>query len=238
MSHLRSVFTAAAVALLVPTIALAAGVFPDVGDSHPFKGEIESLFRLGVVKGNPSGLYMPDKDVNRAEFLKLLYTAMSKQPKAIYAGCFKDVESGSWYEAYVCDAAAKENGFVQGYGDGTFKPANPVSRTEALKMTFMVMGLPAQQISAADKDVIKFADISVSAWYSIDRGQVGASMHASMHDPYASLMHTLSPHSHIQCVQVDINKCCSAKDATISHYVGVKSEFHPPRCMTCAYQTN
>ncbi len=141
-------------------------MFPDVGDNHSFKAEIESLARAGVVKGNPDGNFYPDRNVNRAEFLKLLYIASKRQPKAIYAGCFSDVEKGSWYESYVCDAAAKENGFVQGYSDGKFRPGSPVSRTEALKMTFTVFGLPLPDISVEDKNVIKFVDISVSAWYS------------------------------------------------------------------------
>lgn len=156
-----------ALSLLLPaSVAFASGVFPDVGDNHPFKGEIEALFRQGVVKGNPSGTFNPDDSVTRAAFLKMLYTATGRQPKAIYKGCFKDVESGSWYELIVCDAASHENSFVSGYGDGTFGPANPVTRTQALKMTFAVFGLPTPDVSSADQDLIKFADISVSAWYS------------------------------------------------------------------------
>ncbi|HRH92977.1 MAG TPA: S-layer homology domain-containing protein, partial [Candidatus Peribacteria bacterium] len=104
--------------------------------------------------------------VNRAEFLKMAYLAAGRTPKAIYAGCFSDVESGSWYEIYVCDAAAREHGFVQGYADKTFKPGNPVNRTEALKMTFLVLGLEVPNLTEFDKDVIKFVDISTSAWYS------------------------------------------------------------------------
>lgn len=167
MSH-RSLKTSLAIlTLLFPmSSALATGVFPDVGDNHPFKGEIEALFRQGVVKGNPSGTFNPDDSVTRAAFLKMLYTATKRQPKAIYKGCFKDVESGSWYELIVCDAASKENGFVSGYGNGTFGPANPVTRTEALKMTFNLFGIPAPDVSSADQDIIKFADISVSAWYT------------------------------------------------------------------------
>lgn len=146
--------------------AFAVGVFPDVGDTHPFKAEIESLARAGIVKGNPSGKFEPDRSVNRAEFLKLLYTAVQKTPKPINGGCFKDVEKGSWYELYVCDAAAHENSYVKGYPDLTFRPANPVSRTEALKMMYMVFGLPTPDVSTLDKDIIKFADLSVSAWYT------------------------------------------------------------------------
>lgn len=152
--------------LLLPMVVLAAGMFPDVGDDHVFKAEIESLARAGVVKGNPDGKYYPDKNIDRASFLTLLYRAVGRTPKAIYVGCFADVERGSWYEAVVCDAASRENGFVQGYGDNKFRPGNPVSRTEALKMTLMVFGLSVPDISEADKNLIKFVDISVSAWYS------------------------------------------------------------------------
>jgi len=150
----------------LPVIALATGIFSDVDDNHSFKGEIESLVRSGVIHGNPDGSFRPDRTLNRAEFLKMLYLASGRVPKPVYAGCFPDVESGSWYELYVCDAAAKENRFVQGYADGKFKPGSPVSRTEALKMLYEVLGIDVPDITADNKSIIKFVDISVSAWYS------------------------------------------------------------------------
>jgi hypothetical protein len=152
--------------LPIPFAVLAAGVFADVSDNYPFKGEIESLARSGVVRGNPDGNFYPNREVNRAEFLKMLYVASDRQPKAIYAGCFPDVQRGSWYEPYVCDAASRENGFVQGYTDGTFHPGSPVTRVEALKMLFTVLDLNVPNISELDKGIIKFVDVSVSAWYS------------------------------------------------------------------------
>ncbi len=162
----RLLAVAVTLSLLQPLSALSAGLFSDVIDTHPFKGEIESLARQGILKGNPDGTFRPEKSVNRAEFLKMLFTATNRSPKAIYAGCFGDVEKGSWYEMYVCDAAAKENGFVKGYSDGKFRPSSPVSRTEALKMLFMLFGLSAPDITADDKAIIKFVDVSTSAWYS------------------------------------------------------------------------
>ena len=164
MSIRRSLALAAV--LLIPLAVSAAGVFPDVGDKHPFKAEIESLARAGIVKGNPEGKFNPDMSVNRAEFLKMLYVATGRTPNAISSSCFADVEHGSWYELYVCDAASKKNSFVQGYSDGKFRPASPVSRTEALKMVFTVFGLSAPDISSNDQDIIRFIDISVTAWYS------------------------------------------------------------------------
>lgn len=166
MIHRRPLGLLLFASLLVPLALSAAGLFPDVGDQHPFKGEIESLARAAVLKGNPDGKFYPDRSVNRAEFLKMLYTATNRTPKAVSAHCFVDVEAGSWYEAFVCDASARGNNFVQGYSDGKFRPASPVSRTEALKMVFMLLGLNSPDISQDDKDIIKFVDISTSAWYS------------------------------------------------------------------------
>lgn len=159
-------FLVLAVVLLLPLTVSAAGLFPDVSDTHPFKASIESLARAAIVKGNPDGKFYPDRSVNRAEFLKMLYTATNRTPNAISSSCFSDVEHGSWYEVYVCDAASKRNNFVQGYSDGKFRPSSPVSRTEALKMIFTVFGLTAPDISSNDQDIIRFIDISVTAWYS------------------------------------------------------------------------
>ena len=139
--------------------------FPDVALNYSFSIAISQLSDRGVIGGNPDGFFRPHDPVNRAAMLKMLSLAAKKTPSAS-GGCFSDVPQGSWFESYVCDAAAKENGFVQGYADGKFRPANPVTRTEALKMTLNVFGLVVGDISSADQDVIKFADISVSAWYS------------------------------------------------------------------------
>ena len=164
MKHFRSIGILAFG--LIPAIVLATGVFSDVQDNYPYKGEIESLTRSDVIHGNPDGKFYPDRTVNRAEFLKMLYLAANKTPKAIYSGCFQDIDRGSWYELFVCDAASREIGIVQGYPDGTFRPAAPVSRTEALKMMFLTFGINTPDISEADRSIIKFVDVSVSAWYS------------------------------------------------------------------------
>ncbi len=166
MKHARVIGLFVSLSLVLPSVVTGAGLFVDVSESHSFKGEIEALARMGILKGNPDGNFYPDRSVNRAEFLKMLYVATNRIPKPIYAGCFADVEAGSWYESFVCDAASPEHRFVQGYSDGKFRPSAPVSRTEALKMIFMLFGLDTPDISLSDKDVIKFVDISTAAWYS------------------------------------------------------------------------
>ncbi|MFA6039306.1 MAG: S-layer homology domain-containing protein [Candidatus Peribacteraceae bacterium] len=144
----------------LPTAALAeAGVFPDVAATHVFRPAIEGLVRLNVISGNPDGTFRPGDPVNRAAMLKMLYLAFRKTPAASSTGCFPDVQKGSWYEQFVCDAAAK--GYVMGYAaDNTFKPSRPVTRSEALKMVLVVRG----NASAAGGSV-PYTDVPADAWF-------------------------------------------------------------------------
>ncbi len=147
------------VSSLVGTSAFAA-VFPDVTDSHLYQDPIESLVEAGVISGNPDGNFYPERTVNRAEMLKMLYLAAGITPDKGSTDCFSDVQKGSWYEQFVCDAA--ERGFVEGYSNGTFRPADPVNRVEALKMVQEVFGI---ELTDSDLNIPLFNDISVTAWY-------------------------------------------------------------------------
>lgn len=140
----------------------ASAVFPDVPQGHMYQESVEQLVNAGVVNGNPDGNFYPDRAVNRAEMLKMLYVAKGLQADESSRNCFSDVEG--WYELYVCDAAARR--FVAGYSDGTFRPGNEVNRVEALKMIQEVFGLTVDEISESDREIVQFVDISVAAWYT------------------------------------------------------------------------
>lgn len=141
-----------------------AAVFPDVPQNHIYREAIEMLVGMEVVGGNPDGMFAPERSVNRAEMLKMLYKATGREARAVHAECFPDVEKGSWYEMIVCDAT--ENGFVQGYSDGTFRPGHTVNRVEAIKMIAEVFDFPIGDLMDEDRGVVKFVDVSVSAWYT------------------------------------------------------------------------
>lgn len=147
----------------VRAVSMAA-VFPDVPDGHMYQEEIEFLVGRQVINGNPDGTFSPLRNVNRAEMLKMLYRVAEKTPDAASRLCFPDVQPGSWYEPYVCDAA--KHHYVEGYSDGTFRPERPVTRVEALKMITTVLGIPVPELSQRARDVVKFVDVSFSAWYT------------------------------------------------------------------------
>ncbi len=155
---------ALALSQLLLTVPARAAIFPDVPDGHLYQVSIETLVGIKVINGNPDGTFMPDKAVNRAEMLAMLYRANNKTPDASKRGCFPDVQPGSWYELYVCDAAA--HGYVKGYPDGTFKPNKELNHVEALKMIEAVfgMGVP-DSITSADASLIAYVDVDLKQWY-------------------------------------------------------------------------
>ncbi|MBI2634193.1 S-layer homology domain-containing protein [Candidatus Peregrinibacteria bacterium] len=94
------------------------------------------LYNTGVVEGYQSndGLreYRPSNNINRAEFLKLLFEGTGVATGQNYEKCFPDVPPDAWYSTYVCQA--KSEGIVNGYPDGTFKPDQIINQVESLKI--------------------------------------------------------------------------------------------------------
>lgn len=150
-------------ALLIP-LAASAIRFPDVPATYPHRSAIEQLSDQDVIGGNPDGTFRPTDPVNRAAILKMLYLAAKRFPEKA-GGCFPDVALKSWYESYVCDAVLQ--GFVKGYenpdGTKTFKPGQPVTRAEALKMTLAVLGIPDGDMEA---EVTMYNDIAAADWFA------------------------------------------------------------------------
>lgn len=71
---------------------------------------------------------------------------------------FSDVPAGYWAAAAIRTLAAQ--GIVSGYGDGTFRPQQPVTRAEFTKMLVLALGLKPGGGSTA------FTDVAPTAWYA------------------------------------------------------------------------
>ncbi len=120
---------------------------------------ISNLYNMGIVSGYPDGSFRPDSELNRAELLKILIEMYYGTPdETVYKNCFADVAE-DWYAKYVC--YAKEQGWVSGYSDNAFRPANSVNKVEALKMMLEVFG---QEMIPANGAV--FEDVVSGEWYS------------------------------------------------------------------------
>jgi len=110
--------------------------FSDVYSTHINNDAITYLRGANVVQGYEDGSYKPENRINRAEFIKIIVAAKTKNPTGSY--CFTDVKN-EWYAKYIC--TAKNLGYVQGYDDGTFKPGDYINFAEASKIVTKAFGV-------------------------------------------------------------------------------------------------
>lgn len=134
-TNLAAFILFALLTLNVGSVAAEDG-FEDLDWDDPSKEAIESLQDSGVVQGYDDGTFRSTTNINRAEFLKIVVEAVADNPTG--ADCFSDV-GDEWYAKYVC--YAKGQGWISGYSDGTFKPAEAINFAEASKVVVNVFGL-------------------------------------------------------------------------------------------------
>jgi len=127
-----------------PTTYSGTTSFSDLPATHWATSCVEKLVDKGIVSGNPDGTFKPDRNVNRAEFTKMLILSFYPDLKNYSdKGCFNDVYSTDWFAPYVC--AAKSEGIVEGYGGNVFYPANNMSRAEAVAGIVKALKLPVSE---------------------------------------------------------------------------------------------
>jgi len=116
------------------TVQSASALFNDVEPNHPHYEAINYLQTEGIVEGYSDGTFKPNTMINRAEFTKII---METQFKDKIKNCaanelFNDVNTDDWFAEIVC--TAKQKAIIDGYPDGSFKPANLILLTEAAKI--------------------------------------------------------------------------------------------------------
>ncbi|MDO8649295.1 MAG: beta-propeller domain-containing protein [Candidatus Peregrinibacteria bacterium] len=126
----RTLAASLTVALGMAQFPLSAFAFSDVGTSTSYEKAIKAMEEEGVIEGYSDGTFKPTAHVNRAEFLKIILEARGD---VSFSGsnCFPDVDD-DWYAKYVC--TAQDEGIIQGYPDGTFRPEQPINFVEASKI--------------------------------------------------------------------------------------------------------
>jgi len=141
-------------------------VFSDVLGSHPNSVAVAYFKQNGWVGGYENGSFKPDQPINRAELLTILTNLADVDfTSGVYENCFKDVKN-EWFAPYVC--YAKENGWVGGYGDGSYRPGQTVNKSECLKIAIdsvnTVVGVDiALPAFVTEKP---YADVEVTEWYA------------------------------------------------------------------------
>lgn len=151
--------------------ASAASKYADV-EGHWGQTYVDYYSEKGVVNGYPDGTFRPDAKITRAEAAQVLLNYFKFTGKG--AG-FTDVAESAWY--YDAVLASQQNGAFQGYGDGSFKPDNNITREEVIVML--------RRITTAEEDIESgkhFLDYyDVCDWA---KGSVGALRNVGVLDGY------------------------------------------------------
>jgi CubicO group peptidase (beta-lactamase class C family) len=140
---------------LVPQ-AIAAGLrFKDVPATSWAFAAVADLSARGLVTGYEDGKFHPDNTVTRAEYAKLVCSALGVEPDTVTSDPFKDVTSTHWAAGYV--AAAVGKGWLTGYPGGLFKPEEPVSMAQVLVVVARSQGWN-------DTATLPYADVQPGYW--------------------------------------------------------------------------
>lgn len=132
-------------------------IFNDITPAHKYVTAITYLKDNNVIDGYPDGAFKPNNTVNRAELMKILIG--DSLPSGTYENCFTDVHK-EWFASYVC--YGKSQGWVEGYANGSFKPAQTVNRAEAIKMAIEVQGLDLPSSVLNDP----YSDVPKEQWFA------------------------------------------------------------------------
>lgn len=142
----------------------SAAPFTDTSGSWAQK-EIATLTEAGILNGYQDGAFRPNAPITRAEF-----AAIASRFDKLEEGSqqFDDVSPSHW--AYQVIASAAKKGWVNGYEDGTFRPDNNITRSEAVKITNAVLERTCDEeyMNAHPSDVVHFNDISDMNWAYLD----------------------------------------------------------------------
>ncbi len=115
--------------------------FNDLKEDHLYFSSIKYLGDKGVIKGYLDGSYKPEKNINRAEFIKIIMESKGYEDME-GKNCFPDVKE-EWYAKYICKA--KELGIVKGYLDGYFRPSKNITFVEVSKVLSKIYGFEVEE---------------------------------------------------------------------------------------------
>ncbi len=152
---------------------LPASDFSDVSSSvsDPYWAlwEIEAAYAAGIVKGYSDGTYKPTDPVTRDQMAVYISRALAggdaQVPSGPATATFSDVPTDYWAFKYVEYAVSKA--VVKGYSDGTYKPADQVTRDQMAVFIARAIATPtdgADLVNYTPPATPTFPDVATTFW--------------------------------------------------------------------------
>ena len=124
--------------------------FTDVGSQDWFYEAVRFVYARGMMSGTAEDRFSPQQTTTRAMLVTILHR-LEGSPDAGAGTAFHDVAPEAYYARSVAWASA--NGIVNGFGDGSFRPGDPITR---------------EQMAAIFMRYARYRGVDVSAQASLD----------------------------------------------------------------------
>lgn len=136
---------------------------------------VNTVKLLEIANGDQNGNMNYQSKVTRAEFVKMAISASTGKSLAantkLDISLFPDVRSTYWGASYI--SVALDNGLVNGYLDGTFKPGNNVTLEEAVTIVLRLLGYKNEDFvgNYPSSQLAKYKDLKLDENINAKQGE-------------------------------------------------------------------
>lgn len=162
-----------ALVMLGSISAMAAShPFTDVSRNSWYAGDVEYVFKNGLMSGMGASAFAPHVNMNRAMLVTVLYR-LENRPAVKGESPFTDTKKGAYY--YDAVVWAYENEIVNGMSATLFAPGNNISREQMVTIFARYANYKGQETLALN-DLVDYSDRQKVANYALNafRWAVGA----------------------------------------------------------------
>ena len=140
--------------------------FDDVPANAWYTKAVNTLASLDIISGVGDNKFEPERSITRAEFtaMAMKFAVGGEEGENI----FSDVDENDWFYEAVVNSI--QYGWIHGYGDGTFRPNNPITRAEVTAIVNNMLGRAADEdfVDEHAEELTQFSDIEKHwAYYHI-----------------------------------------------------------------------
>ena len=140
--------------------------FDDVPANAWYAKAVNTLASLDIISGVGDNKFEPERSITRAEFtaMAMKFAVGGEEGENI----FSDVDENDWFYDAVVNSI--QYGWIHGYGDGTFRPNNPITREEVTAIVNNMLSRAADEdfVDEHTDELTPFSDIEKHwAYYHI-----------------------------------------------------------------------
>lgn len=117
---------------------------------------------VAYIIGYTDGTVRPEGDIARSEVATIFFRLLTDEAREAYwsqSNPYSDVASGDWYNNAISTLTSM--GILDGYPDGTFRPTEPITRSEFTKIAVSFFEFTEGDLTYDGR----FSDVEGTEWY-------------------------------------------------------------------------